>query len=170
MDDSNKLNELYNRIMEELENSYYLMSIYDEMPHNYGDSVLYQVESHTIEMIGLKSGITAAELATRMKKTPSAYSQIIRKLKKKGLVFQKRNSNNNREYNLFLTEYGWDIYKAHAAVDEECGKRKLERFADFSEEELTTYIRIQKVINEEFEVDVKQAKTIFDTKNKFRND
>lgn len=158
-----KIEELCNQIINEFDISYHLMTSYDEMPHKYGDSMLYQVESHTIEMIGGEPGITASELSARMKKTPSACSQIIRKLKKKALVYQKRNSENNREYNLFLTEHGWQIYQAHAAVDEECGRRKLERFSQFSEEELSTYLKIHRIINEEFEVDVKQAENIFDT-------
>lgn len=72
-------------------------------------------------MIGSTPGITGSELAARMNKTSSASSKIIRKLKKKGLAFQRRNHDNNREYNLFLTEHGWKIYQTHAAVDEECG-------------------------------------------------
>lgn len=158
-----KIEELYIQIMNGLEVSYHLMAAYDEMPHKYGDSILYQVESHTVELIGSKPGITASELAASMNKTPSASSQIIRKLRKKDLVFQKRNNDNNREYNLFLTEHGWNIYKAHAAVDQECGKRKMEKLSLFSEEELRAYLKIHSVINEEFEVDVKQAENIFIT-------
>lgn len=157
------LKELYIQIMDGLDVSYHLMEAYDGMPHKYGDSMLYQVESHTIEMIGMNPGITGAELAVRMKKTPSASSQIIRKLKKKALVFQERNSENNREYNLYLTDHGWEIYRAHAAVDEECGQRKLARLSDFTPEELKTYLKIHSMINEEFEVDVKQAEKTFDS-------
>lgn len=163
MEENPKMEELYIQIMNGLEVSYHLMAAYDEMPHRYGDSMLYQVESHTVEMIGSNPGITGAELAARMKKTPSASSQIIRKLKKKGLVLQRRNRDNNREYNLYLTDYGWSIYRAHAAVDEECGRRKMEKLFAFTEEELSTYLRIHQVINEEFEVDVKQAERTFDT-------
>lgn len=155
--------EIYDEIMDGLETSYYLMGRYDAMPHKYGDSVLYQVESHTIEMIGMKPGITAAELSAKMCKTPSACSQIVRKLKKKGLVCQKRNDENNREYNLFLTEHGWKIYQAHSAVDEECGRRKKERLSGFQEEELNIYLKINRVINEEFKVDVEQAENIFES-------
>lgn len=154
--------ELYMQIMNSLEASYHLMAAYDEMPHKYGDSILYQVESHTIEMIGSYPGITSSELSVRMNKTSSASSQIIRKLKKKGLVFQRRNKENNREYKLFLTEHGWRIYQAHAAVDEECGRRKMAKLSVFTKEELSTYLRIHNVINKEFEVDVKQAENIFD--------
>ena len=156
--------ELYLQIMDGLEKSCRLMAAYDEMPHEYGDSILYQVESHTIERIGIAPGITSSELSAGMNKTPSASSQIIRKLRKKGLVFQKRNKDNNREYNLFLTDYGWRIYKAHAAVDEECGRRK--QLSVFSEEELRTYLKIHNVINEGFEADVRQAGKISDALSK----
>ncbi|MCI8453752.1 MAG: winged helix-turn-helix transcriptional regulator [Lachnospiraceae bacterium] len=154
---------LYDRIMDEFEESYRFMSAYDAMPHWYGDSVLYQAESHTVEMIGGTPGITASELAARMGKTPSACSQIIRKMRKKDFVRQERNSENNREYNLFLTEQGWNVYKAHAAVDEECGRRKLEKLSQFSCEELEIYLKIHRLINQEFEVDVRQAQDIFET-------
>ncbi len=158
--------ELYLQIMDGLEKSCRLMAAYDEMPHEYGDSILYQVESYTIERIGIAPGITSSELSAGMNKTPSASSQIIRKLRKKGLVFQKRNKDNNREYNLFLTDYGWRIYKAHAAVDEECGRRKLKQLSVFSEEELRTYLKIHNVINEGFEADVRQAGKISDALSK----
>ena len=158
--------ELYLQIMDGLEKSCRLMAAYDEMPHEYGDSILYQVESHTIERIGITPGITSSELSAGMNKTPSASSQIIRKLRKKGLVFQKRNKDNNREYNLFLTDYGWRIYKAHAAVDEECGRRKLKQLSVFSEEELRTYFKIHNVIYEGFEADVRQAGKISDALSK----
>lgn len=155
--------KLFDDIMDELDISYRLMSAYDSMPHQYGDNVLYQVESHIIELIGMKPGITATEMAAKLGKTPSACSQIVRKLKQKALVIQQRNVVNNREYNLFLTEYGWKIYQAHADVDEECGKRKKERLAQFSEEELSIYLRITRIINEEFEVDVQTMGTVFET-------
>lgn len=159
----NEFTEVFNQIMDSLDQNYEYMQIYDSMPHEYGDSVLYQVESHTVEMIGLNPGITATELSIRMGKTASACSQIIRKLKKKELVFQKRNENNSREYNLFLTEHGWKIYYAHALVDKQCGERKKESLSKFSLEELKTYLKINQVINQEFEIDVKQAETVFES-------
>ncbi len=158
-----KFEKTFDAIMDELDIAYRLMSIYDAMPHKYGDSVLYQVESHIIELIGTFPGITAAEMALKLGKTQSACSQIVRKLKKKELITQKRNEENNREYKLFLTESGWKIYQAHAVVDEECGHRKREALAKCSEDELNAYLKISRLINEEFEIDVKQAETIFET-------
>ena len=54
----------------------------------------------------MNEGITISEMAYRTKKTPSAYSQMIRKLRKKGLVEQTRNKENLREYMLNLTPDG----------------------------------------------------------------
>ena len=160
-----KREELYNAIMSQLEKSYILMRDYDAMPHKYGEEMLYQVESHTVQIIGLNPGITTHDVSLKMGKTPSACSQIIRKLRNKNLVTQTRNAENNREYNLHLTERGWKLFWAHEDVDHACDERKKKRFAQFSLDELNTYLKMSTIMNEEFEVDVQQAKETFNNIN-----
>ena len=80
-----------------------------------GAHILYQSEAHIIDLIGEHPEITVTELAAILKKTPSACSQIVRKLRAKGWVEQVRNAENNRIYNLYLTESGKQVYQAHTA-------------------------------------------------------
>ena len=81
--------------------AYDLMYEYDSLPHRYGAHILYQSEAHIIDLIGEHPEITVTELAAILKKTPSACSQIVRKLRAKGWVEQVRNAENNRIYNLY---------------------------------------------------------------------
>ena len=76
--------------------AYDLMYEYDSLPHQYGANTLYQSEAQIIDHIGEQPGITVTELAAILKKTPSACSQLVRKLRAKGWVTQVRNEANNR--------------------------------------------------------------------------
>ena len=94
---------IYHEMIDELDESYRLMHEYDSMIHDYGTAVLYQAESKIIHLVGERPGITAVELSAILRKTPSACSQILRKLRQKGWIEQTRNADNNREYNLTLS-------------------------------------------------------------------
>lgn len=72
---------------------------------------------------------------------------MVRKLREKNWVQQKKNEKNNREYNLFLTEQGMMIFKNHAELDNQCYKRNFLGLEEFSNEELKIYLEIQKKIN-----------------------
>ena len=83
---------------QEIASSY--IAEYDSIPHLYGEYVMYQAEGQIIDLIAQNHNITCSELAEITKKTPSACSQIVRKLKDRGFVIQTRNEKNNRKYNL----------------------------------------------------------------------
>ena len=105
--------KLYQEMVSVLDEAFELMVEYDSVPHDYGSATLYQAESKLIHLAGSMPGITASELAARPKKTTSACSQIVKKLRKKGWIEQTRNEKNNREYNLFLTDEGKKIFQDH---------------------------------------------------------
>ena len=84
----------------------------------------------------------------------------MRRMKDKGWLIQTRNSDNNREYNLHLTEEGQKIYNYHLKFEEACYRRSARMLDEFSEEELETYIRIQKKLNESFKLDVEESKML----------
>lgn len=151
---------LYCEMIEELDEGCRLIEEYDSIPHDYGTETLYQAESTIIHLVGKEPGITAAEIAARLKKTPSACSQLVRKLRKKEWIEQVRNKDNNREYRLFLTEYGWKIYKDHFQFEQRCYQRSFQNLSEFSEEDFRTYIEIQKKLNETFALDVEEGKAV----------
>ena len=159
------MNEKRGELLEQVWNlqnqAYDLMCEYDAMPHRYGACMLYQAQAHMIDLIALYPGITAADLANILRKTPSACSQTLRKLREKGLVEQLRNAANNRQYKLRLTESGQALYRDHSAFSADCQQRTFDRLAQFSEEELALYLRVQQRINEAYADDVRRSREHF---------
>ena len=149
--------ELYCKLLDELDEGCRLIIDYDSVPHNYGSATLYQAESQIIHLVGHQPGITASEIATIFKKTPSACSQLIRKLRKKELITQKRNKENNREYQLYLTENGVKIFEDHDKFEKRCYQRSYQNLSGFSEDDFKTYIAIQQKLNETFAMDVEES-------------
>ena len=91
---------LFCQMIDQLDRGAYLIEKYDSLLHDYYGAVLFQAESQMIKAIGDAPGITAAALAEKFDKTPSACSQLVRKLKAKGWVKQVRNcSNSNNSSN-----------------------------------------------------------------------
>jgi len=154
--------ELLCDIMDAMDQAYELMNEYDSMPHKYGDYLLYQSESHLIQYIGKNHGITITELSKVFKKTRSACSQLVRRLRAKGWVAQIRNVDNNREYNLHLTKEGKEVFQNHEEFDTQCFNRKCEMISKFEIEELKIYLEVQKNINEAFKEDVERSHEYFD--------
>ena len=134
---------------------------YDALPHHYGEAILYQAEGEIIDLIAIHPGVTITDLGNILKKTASACSQIVRKLREKGWVEQTRNRENNRVYNLTLTETGMQIYQGHQAFTQNCRDITFELLGDFSEEELETYLRVQEKLNEAYHGDVKRSRERF---------
>lgn len=79
-----KREELLRQLWTAQDEAYDLMCEYDSLPHHYGENILYQAEGHIIDLIAAYPGITITDLGNILKKTPSACSQIVRKLKEKG--------------------------------------------------------------------------------------
>lgn len=133
---------------------------YNALLHDYNGVVLYQAESQFINAIGKKPGITITELALFFDKTPSACSQLMRRMKNKGWLYQQRNNENNREYKLFLTDEGERIYYNHQEFENRCYLRTLEMLDGFTDDELMIYIHIQERLNTAFALDVEESRHI----------
>ncbi|WP_341457074.1 hypothetical protein, partial [Lactonifactor longoviformis] len=131
---------------------------YDSMLHDYNGFILYQAESQFIRKVGDEPGITITELSVFFDKTKSACSQLMYRMKKKNLLKQVRNEHNNREYNLYLTDKGQQLYQFHKIFEDGCYRRTAEMLSSFTMEELETYIKIQKKMNEAFLLDVNESK------------
>ena len=155
-------NEIFYEIWEQQNRAYELMAEYDSMPHRYSeDVVLYQAEGELVDEVALHPDITVTELAKILKKTPSACSQLIRKLRAKGIVAQIRNAQNNREYYLELTEFGQKVFESHVAFTEMCQEKMKKMLEKFTDEELTIALHVQQTINEAYQDDVENAHRYF---------
>ena len=138
--------------------AYDLMYEYDSLPHQYGENTLYQSEAGIIDLIGDHPEITVTELAAILKKTPSACSQIVRKLRAKGWVEQVRNAENNRIFNLYLTDSGQRVYQDHTSFNRCCQEATFRMLETFSTEELEHHLMVQKKLNEAYQEDVQHSK------------
>ena len=150
--------ELFCELLKTMDEGVDAIDEYDSLLHDYHGTVLYQAESQIIHLVGRIPGITAREIAEVFKKTPSACSQLIRKLQEKGWISQILNTENHREYRLFLTDSGKKIFRDHDAFEQRCYQRSFHRLDGFSEEDFKTYIAIQKCLNESFALDVEESR------------
>ncbi len=80
---------------------------YEKIPQQYCDGlILTQPEIHTIAIIGDNEGINITGLAKTRGITKGAASQMIYKLRDKGLVEKRTSPDSDAELNLYLTEKG----------------------------------------------------------------
>lgn len=156
-----KREELLRQLWTAQDEAYDLMCEYDSLPHHYGENILYQAEGHIIDLIAAYPGITITDLGNILKKTPSACSQIVRKLKAKGWVEQTRNEANNRQYNLALTEAGMKVYEDHQAFSRSCQAATFSLLDGFTEEELEHHVAVQRMVNEAYQEDVRRSREKF---------
>lgn len=156
-----KRKELLKQLWEAQDAAYDLMCEYDSLPHHYGENILYQAEGHIIDLIAAYPGITITDLGNILKKTPSACSQIVRKLKAKGWVEQTRNEANNRQYNLELTESGRRVYEDHLEFNRFCQRETYTLLAQFTDEELAHHVAVQQKLNEAYQGDVRRSRETF---------
>lgn len=152
---------LLHLIWEAQDTAYDLMCEYDQLPHPYGDHVLYQAEAHVISLIATQPNITITDISNILRKTPSACSQIVRKLRAKGWVEQQRNEENNRVYNLRLTDEGMEVFRAHSAFDAEGQKRTFRRLEEFTDEELEHHLAVQEELIAAYQEDVRISREYF---------
>ena len=148
------------QLLDVFDEGYSLVEEYDSFPHKYGTVILYQTEAQALHEIGEKPGVTNHEIAESLRKSPSAISQIIRRLESKGWVEQVRDAENRRQYQLYLTEQGWVIFRDHDIFEQRCLQRTIDNLHTFSDADLMTYIQIQAKMNETFRIDIQESKSV----------
>ena len=137
--------ERFDNMIKVIDESYDLIQEYDSKPRQFGKVMLYPVETHTLAIIGNHPGINASMIAKELKKTLSASSQILKKLEQKGLISRTKNPHNNREYNLYLTVGGRQIFDLHGQFDKKIMKIAKEIFCDV---DIATLLQCIKFIKE----------------------
>ena len=160
MDKNEERYQTFCTAIDVLDDGVALINAYDALLHDYEGEKMFQAESQMIKAIGNRQGTTAAQLAESFGKTASACSQLIRKLKGKGWVLQRRNPENSREYHLFLSEGGMKIFEKHRKFEEFCYQRTFEMLGEVTQEELQSYIRIQQCLNRAFALDVEESRKL----------
>lgn len=151
-------NDIFQELWRLQDEAYDLMAEYDGIPHLYGEDVMYHTEGQLIDLIAQHPGTTCTELSNITKKTTSACSQLVRKLKDRGYVEQTRNEKNNRIYNLTLTEKGQKVFEDRKVFNQKCQRIMKKMLNEFSEEEMLQHIAIQKKINEAYQGDIERSR------------
>lgn len=155
---ANSRNDIFLELWRQQDEAYDLMTEYDGIPHLYGEEVMYHTEGQIIDLIAQHPGTTCTEISNMTKKTPSACSQLVRKLKDRGYVEQIRNEKNNRIYNLMLTKKGQKVFEERKVFNQKCQKIMKKLLNEFSDEELLRHIAIQKKINEAYQGDIERSR------------
>ena len=93
------------------------MNVMEDLPRDFGvDDLLHLSEIHTIQVIGITQENNIRIVADLLGVTPSAASQVITRLTKRGLVKKVRGLRNEKEVSLELTEIGLVAFRNHEQV------------------------------------------------------
>ena len=104
--------------------------------------------------------ITLTDLAKALRKSPSACSQIVKKLVAKGLLTQISNQDNRRMYYLRLTAFGTTVFEDHEKFNDLCQKTTFDNLSEFTDEELMIHVKVQQALNRTYESDVQKTLNI----------
>ena len=103
------------------------------------------VEGHTIGFIKDHPGCTATEIACEWGKTTSAVSQLLKKLRHRGVVYALRDEKDAKRYALYLTEKEEAVDAAHRAYDSEKYQSMIDLLLEhYSREEMDATFRIMR--------------------------
>lgn len=138
--------------------------------HDYGTGDTYtSIEVHTVGYIANCPGCTVTEIAAEWGKTKSAVSQMVKKLKKAGIVKTEADCKDEKLSHLYLTDKGQELDKAHRAFDEHAWQKSIEGLQkNYSSEEINNCFLILrdwlKVIDPSYKNLLEETKSI--SKNK----
>jgi len=119
------------------------MNAMENSPRFFGvETPLFLSEIHTIQAIGKTPENNVKIIAEIMGVTPSAASQVITKLTKRGLVRKIREVRNQREVSLELTDQGRIAYDNHEEIHAQTFARIVKRIGTLSEDERATVGRV----------------------------
>lgn len=119
------------------------MNIMENMPRTFGvEKTLFLSEIHTIQAIGRTKENNIRTIAEILGVTPSAASQTVTRLKKKGFVKKVRGIKNEKEVSLVLTPIGKIAYDNHEKTHRQMYERIAGRLGALTEEERVVLGRV----------------------------
>jgi len=128
--------------MKIIEKIIYLLNKFNQVnkiPRDYGTgNLLHRSEIHTIEAIKNHENLNASEFSSVLGITNGAVTQIISKLKKKGLVEQYNVTNNKKEVYYRLTAKGMIANFGHAKHHEKAYEQLNQYIEDLDDDKVET--------------------------------
>ena len=125
-----------------------MRTLLEERPIAFGEIKLTPKEIHTIEVIGKNKNINIKEVGDYFGVTKSAASQMIKKLTRKSLVKKINPPDNNKEFQLTLTQTGEKAFAIHERFHAEHAAELLDKLHKFSFEEIDAAAKILEVIED----------------------
>ena len=118
-------------------------------PRSFGtDQILYASEIHIIDIIGRNPSINITEIAEKMGIRKSAIPKVIQKLIQKDLVIHCIKQQNKKVVQLELTDKGKVAYEHHFKFHENFSKDIIEKFSNFTQDEMVFFNEIMSGIEE----------------------
>jgi len=111
-----------------------------------GEHTLYRAEVHILEIVGRQPGLTATDIVRHMEVTKGAVSQIITKLKGKGLLRQEVEAANLKVRRLYVSEVGQEVLLAHNKAEEDIVRLVLEELRDCDAKDVASFARVVKAV------------------------
>lgn len=112
------------------------MNLIENIPRTFGvEKPLFLSEIHTIQAIGMTKENNIRTIAEILGVTPSAASQTVTRLKKKGFVKKVRGIKNEKEVSLVLTPAGKIAYDNHEKTHRQMYERIAGRLGELTDEE-----------------------------------
>lgn len=107
-----------------------------------GDVTLYRAEVHILEFVGTQPGLSATDIVRQMGVTKGAVSQIIAKLKRKGLLRQEFDAANMKTRRLYASDTGLAVLQAHQKAEESVVRQVLVELQSCGEGEVAAFTRV----------------------------
>ena len=115
----------------------------EKHPLNFGTKhKLYHSERHMLDRIGENPGMNVTEFAVRAGVTKGAISQVISKLEKKGFVQRYRNTGNNKEILISLTDTGKSVFKKRKKSNQEVHNQLTAELSKYSRNNIESFISL----------------------------
>jgi len=119
------------------------MNLMENMPCTFGvEKPLFLSEIHTLQAIGRTKENNIRTIAEILGVTPSAASQTVTRLKKKGFVKKVRGIKNEKEVSLVLTPMGKIAYNNHEKTHQQMYERIAGRLGELTDEERVVLSRV----------------------------
>jgi DNA-binding MarR family transcriptional regulator len=95
-------------------------------------------EAHTIQAVGENEPMSVTQVASNFGITKSAASQMVAKLTKRGFLTKKQAVHSNKEFELSLTQLGWQAFRAHEQFHGRDMAGLVDRLSAFSLSQIAT--------------------------------
>jgi DNA-binding MarR family transcriptional regulator len=119
------------------------MDLMEHMTQYFGlEEPFHLSEIHTIQAIGNTPENNIRTIADILGVTPSAASQVVTRLTKRGLVNKVRGVRNEKEVSIELTDNGWIAFKNHEQVHRKIFEQISERIGPLNEKDRVIIGRI----------------------------